>query len=284
MNLIHSQKPSPLSPPEHASPIMDPTPRPVPPYAKSEGSLHPSDPLAVERPPAPGLGSLHSRQTHASLDEFRHREAARHVCFWRCLGGGALLLTLAGLLLFFLFPRPPSVTTGPPTVTLSGAPTPASFSALFSVVVTADNSASFVPWTLASIEVQAFNQFSNEPMVKGGTVQAIVLVSRTGCPPPQCLPASLHAHAHSHAHPPSHTPHTHARLAPQPMRDTKSFVFSLVVSTAAAANANQVALLSCAQAILDASGCSVRLQVTGTPTYLGIKLSPRTFDTSIVIP
>jgi hypothetical protein len=68
------------------------------------------------------------------------------------------------------------------------------------------------------------------------------------------------------------------------MRDTKSFVFSLVVSTAAAANANQVALLSCAQAILDASGCSVRLQVTGTPTYLGIKLSPRTFDTSIVIP
>jgi hypothetical protein len=226
---------------------MDPTPSaPLPPRvgrgwaAKSEGSVPPSDP--VERPPSPGLGSLYSRQSHLSLAAFERTQAARRRRILTCAGVTAALLLLAGLLAFFLFPRPPSVSTAAPTFALNGLPTPASFSATFTVAVDVDNSASYVPWGLKDISIAAFSPYSNAPFVTAQSGKPLAM----------------------------------------PARALKSFLFSLGVSTASS-GVNQIALLSCAQAVLAGTGCSTRIRVTGTPTYLGLSLAPRTFDASVVI-
>lgn len=130
--------------------------------------------------------------------------------------------------------------TGPP-------PTPASFSAVFTLAVTVDNSASWAPFGLRDIQIRAYSPYSNAPMVSASAGAPITA----------------------------------------PARAVKDFTFSLGVSTLSgaptAAATNQVALLSCAAAILDGSGCAARLRVTGTPTYLGIALAPRSFDASVVL-
>jgi hypothetical protein len=223
--------------PTHSAPLP---PRVGRGYFKSEGSVPPTDP--VERPPSPGLGSLYSRQSHLSLAAFERGQQARRRRILTCVGVTAALLLLAALLVFFLFPRPPAVAASTPTFALTGVPTPASFSATFSVAVDVDNSASYVPWGLKDVSIAASSPYSNAPMVTA-------LAGK---------PLSI------------------------PARALKSYLFSLGVSTASS-GVNQIALLSCAQAVLAGSGCSVRLRVSGVPVYLGFSLAPRTFDASLVI-
>jgi hypothetical protein len=223
---------------------MDPAnapPAPVGRYGKPE-SLAPTDP--TERPPSPGLGSQYSRQTHLSLQAFAARDALRRRRILTCAGLTAALLLLAALLAFFLFPRPPAVSAATPTFALAGVPTPAAFSATFSVLVSVDNSASWAPWGLKDIAISAFSVYSNAAMVTAAAGAPISV----------------------------------------PARSVKAYAFTLGVNTGSGtAGINQVALLSCAQAILAGSGCSARLRITGTPTYLGVSFSPRTFDANLVL-
>ena len=164
--------------PGQPAPIALPVGRSAALKAESEGSLPPTDPtLEAVRPPSPGLGSLYSRQTARALDAFAARDLVRKHRILGCLGASAALLLLCALLLFFLFPRPPSLTAATPTVLLT-QPTPALFAATISVSVSADNSLSYVPWGLTDISITATNQFSNTPMLVAAAGKGVTLPPR----------------------------------------------------------------------------------------------------------
>jgi hypothetical protein len=202
--------------------------------AKSETSLAAGDPSVVNsaggelffRPPSPGLGSLHSRATSVSLARFERRERKRALYFKIGVGVSAALLLLLALLVFFLFPRPPQITAGTPTYVLGAAPSAASLAVAFTLPISVDNSASFVPWGFTNLYVKSFNQFSALPMAEGATLKAI-------------------------------------NVSP---RATKGYSISLTVSTAAATDAGQTAILACAQAVAAGAGCTVNMVITGNPT------------------
>ena len=157
-------------------------------YSKSESgaSASPTDPspLAMDlsasgiRPASPGLGSLYSRQTHAALARHSSREAQRIVYAKVCLGvfGGVVLLLV--LLAVFLYPRPPAFSAPQVAVVLSEPPTPSSLTALLTISVRVDNSASWVPWTLSGVSITVKNAYSNDPMMQGATSTALTAPAR----------------------------------------------------------------------------------------------------------